>query len=502
MQFKKFAQYFTLLENKYYDSLDISKIIETAIKKSLEELDPHSSYLEAKESNSENDKLKGNFEGVGISFRIIKDTLNVLDVIAQGPSEKVGISIGDKLILINDSLFAGSHKKDEDYISRLRGKKGTAVNLTMLRRDKLLNFKVIRDIIPLNSVDIVMMLDANTGYIKINKFSGTTEEELISGIKELQAQGMKQLILDLQNNSGGYLNAAVGVVGQFVPMNELVVFTKGLNSPKTEYRALGGALMEKGKLIILINENSASASEIVAGAIQDLDRGMIIGRRSFGKGLVQNRFTLIDKSELRLTTAEYFTPTGRLIQKPFVKGELKEYRSEILDRAQKGILNKKDTFHPPDSLMKLTKNKRKVFGGGGIMPDIYVPIDTMKYSDLYFKMFRKNILNDLSNKYGLEKRDSMLVTYPTIDDFIQKFSLDASMKNEIKSLCQADSIEFIQASYDSSARQIDHVVRANIARGLYGSKGFYRIINQIDDILIKALAMMKENFTKYKIKNE
>lgn len=500
--FEKFRQYYSLLYNHYLDSVDFDKIVESAIIKSLENLDPHSAYFPPKDASDENDRLRGNFEGIGISYNVIRDTLNVLDVISGGPSEKIGLQIGDKLIKINDTIYAGKNYKNDDYVKRLKGKKGTIVKVSMLRSNKVIDFTITRDVIPIYSVDIATMIDDKTGYIKLNKFAGTTEAEIKSALTDLVAKGMKTLILDLQYNGGGLLSASVSLCEQFLDKDKLVVYTQGLHYPKQSFNTTGSGLFMKGKLIVLVNENSASASEITSGAIQDWDRGLIIGRRTFGKGLVQRPFQLVDNSQLRLTTAEYFTPSGRFIQKPYNKGELKEYRAELLHRFQTGQLTKQDTIKVPDSLMKLTSNKRKVYGGGGIMPDIYVPIDTTSSSEFYNQIFRRGILNTFTSDYASNNKLKLMDSMPNVDAFDKKFVVDKVILNQLFDLAAKDSIKYDDSSYRKSENMFKTVVKANIARNLYGNAAFHKVIIGIDPIIQKAILISRENFSKYKVRNE
>lgn len=500
--FEKFKQYYSLLYSHYLDTVDFDKIIESAIVKSLENLDPHSSYFPPKDASDENERLRGNFEGIGISYNVVKDTLNVLDVISGGPSEKIGLQIGDKLIKINDTVFAGKNMRNDDYVKRLKGKKGTIVKVSMLRFNKLIDFTITRDVIPIYSVDLATMIDDKIGYIKLNKFAGTTEEEIKKALTELISKGMKTLILDLQYNGGGFLNAAVSLCDQFLDKDQLVVYTQGLHYPKQTFTTSGNGLFTKGKLIVLVNENSASASEITSGAIQDWDRGLIIGRRTFGKGLVQRPFQLVDNSQLRLTTAEYFTPSGRFIQKPYNKGDLKEYRADLLHRFQSGQLTKQDTIKVPDSLMKFTSNKRKVYGGGGILPDIYVPIDTSINTDFYFSIFRKGILNNYTSEYASNNKVKLLDSMPNFELFDAKFKIDGQILKGLFDLAAKDSISYNDSSYKKSEILFRTMLKANIARNTYGNAAFYKSIMAMDPMIQKAILISRENFSKYKVRNE
>lgn len=499
--FEKFKQFYSILYNYYMDTVDYKKLIETAIGKSLENLDPHSAYLPPKEASSENDRLRGNFEGIGISYQIIRDTLQVVDVIANGPSEKIGLLVGDKMLKINDTLWAGKSKDADHYVSRLRGKKGTQVVVSMLRAGKVIDFTITRDVIPLYSVDASFMIDNHTGYIRLNKFANTTPFEIDTAMKKLKAMGMKHLILDLQTNGGGLLTAAVALVDEFIPEDKLIVYTEGIHSPKQSYNSTASGNFKKGKLILLVNEHSASASEITAGAIQDWDRGLIIGRRTFGKGLVQRPFTMIDNSQIRLTTAQYFIPSGRFIQKPYT-ADKKDYRDEIIHRMQSGQLTKSDTVRVPDSLMKLTANGRKVYGGGGITPDIYVPIDTSYYSDYYNQIWRKSILNTYCTDYATNNKKELMTQYPNEDYFVKSFRITDKDIEGLVTLAEKEGIKRSDSSVRASKKLFETVLKANIARNLYSSQAFYKVILDIDPIYQRAIAVMDENFSKYKVRNE
>jgi carboxyl-terminal processing protease len=345
------------------------------------------------------------------------------------------------------------------------------------------------------------MIDNETGYIKLNKFAGSTPHEIATALNDLNSKGMKTLILDLQNNGGGLLQAAVALCDEFLESKRLVVYTQGEHYPKQSFETSENGLFRKGKLIVLINESSASASEIVSGAIQDWDRGLIIGRRSFGKGLVQRPFALMDNSQLRLTTAEYFTPSGRFIQKPFNKG-LKEYRAEIIQRAQSGQLTKKDTLVPPDSLMKFTNNKRKVYGGGGITPDIYVPIDTSLNSEYYLNFLRKGLVNQYTTEFNDKNKKSILEKNPKMEDFYTNFNLDSAQFNQFLVMGDSAKIKRDTQAIEKSGSMIKTLLKANIGRGIYGAAAFYKIIMDIDPVIQKAIAIRRENFSKYKVRNE
>jgi carboxyl-terminal processing protease len=518
--FEKFKQFYSLLYSFYVDTIDFNKIVETSIVKSLETLDPHSAYLPPREASSENDRLQGSFEGIGISYNIIRDTLTIGDVIAGGPSEKIGLMAGDKMLKINDTLWAGkANVKADDYVSRLRGKKGTKVKIAVLRSKDVINFTITRDVIPLYSVDASFMIDKTVGYIKLNKFAHTTPYEIDTAMKKLKALGMQTLILDLQNNGGGLLNASVTLSNEFLEPNKLVVYTEGEKSPKTEYKTDVAGNFKEGKLIVLVNESSASASEIVSGAIQDWDRGLIVGRRTFGKGLVQRPFTLNDNAQIRLTTAKYFTPSGRCIQKPYTS-DRKEYRSDLWNRMQSGELTNEDLVDLQDGKMKIKKdgkdtvvtipasdikytaNGRKVFGGGGVNPDVFVPIDTTMNSDYYFKFLRKGVLFNFAQDYVLKNKPKLLAAYPNEDFFVNKFKVDKVIMDELLDKGAKEEIAKDDSSFQKSEKLFQVVLKANMARYLYNSQAFYKVIMEIDPMVKRAMVLVNENFSKYKVRNE
>jgi carboxyl-terminal processing protease len=397
------------INKSYVDSVDNETMVEDAIKGILNELDPHSSYIPADELIAMNEPLKGNFEGVGIQFNIFKDTLLVVQTISGGPSEKVGLMAGDQIMKVDGENIAGIGLKNTDVMKLLKGPKGTVVNVSIKRGNtkKILEFEITRDKIPIYSVDAGYMANPNTGYIKVNRFAKNTVTEFNEALDTLREQGMKNLILDLQGNGGGYLRTAKALADEFLKDGDLLVFTQGRSFPKDESFATSGGSYEKGKLIVLIDKSSASASEIVAGAIQDHDRGLIIGRRSFGKGLVQKPVQLPDGSAVRLTTQRYYTPAGRCIQKSYEEG-VDAYRKEKYERLEKGELSSMDSIIYPDSLKFFTANNRVVYGGGGIMPDLFVPIDTTMGSEYYYAVVRKGAMNSFALDFVNKSRSSLI----------------------------------------------------------------------------------------------
>ncbi len=405
-QVMKFGTVLDRIQKYYVDSTNQELLVEDAIKGLLKELDPHSSYLTPKEVEEMNEPLQGNFEGIGVSFNILNDTVYIISPISGGPSEKVGILAGDRIIKVDGKNIAGISINNDQVFALLKGKKGTRVNLSILRKGEgMIDFAVERDKIPIYSVDASYNAGDGIGYIKLNRFSMTTMDEFQKALKSLKEENVKNLILDLTGNGGGYLDVAISLADQFLETNKLVLYTQGVNSPKQEYYSTRDGSFEKGHLVILIDEGSASASEIVTGAIQDWDRGIIVGRRSYGKGLVQKQMPLPDRSMIRLTVAKYYTPTGRLIQKPY-KMNRDDYDKDLINRYMNGEMAHKDSIHFPDSLKYYTlKNTRLVYGGGGIMPDYFVSIDTSYYSDYYRQLIRKGLLNRFVLQYVDTRRN-------------------------------------------------------------------------------------------------
>ncbi len=411
MAVRKLLQSTIMINQMYVDTVNIDRQVEDAITGMLSKLDPHSAYSNAKDTKKLNEPLQGNFEGIGVQFNMLEDTLVVIQPVAKGPSEKVGILAGDRIVSVNDTAIAGVKMSREDIMSRLRGPKGTKVNLGVVRRGikDVLTFTVKRDKIPVNSLDAAFMIEPGIGLVRFSNFAATTRNEVVEAIRKLQAQGMKDLILDLQGNGGGYLQAAAEVASEFLPKGDMIVFTKGRGGMNMgEFRSTGGGLFTEGRIVVLVDEYSASAAEILAGAIQDHDRGTIVGRRTFGKGLVQRPIELEDGSMIRLTIARYYTPSGRCIQKPYEKGDAKSYAHDVIDRYNRGELTNADSIHFPDSLRYTTLNKKRtVYGGGGIMPDIFIPEDTT----LYTSYFREAVFTGLTIQYAFlftdEHRDQL-----------------------------------------------------------------------------------------------
>lgn len=488
----KFAKFVDYLDSYYVDTIDSEAVVEKAIIDILGDLDPHSTYIPAEELKRMREPLEGNFEGIGIQFNILKDTIFVISPISGGPSESVGILAGDKIIKVDDKTVAGIGITNENVFALLRGKKGTKVTVTILRRNvkKLLEFNIIRDKIPIFSIDASYMINNTTGYIKLNRFAATTAEEFSTAAKKLKKDGATNLVLDLTNNGGGYLDASVSLADEFLPAFSTIVYTEGMHSPRKDYYATAYGNFEKGKIIVLIDEGSASASEIVTGAIQDWDRGIVIGRRSFGKGLVQRELPLPDESAVRITTAKYYTPSGRLIQKPFNDG-IEKYHQEIFDRYAHGELVSIDSISFPDSLKYATLvKKRVVFGGGGIMPDIFVPFDTSFYTDYYRDIVRNGLLNQFVLEYIDVNRARLNKSYNNFELYKAQFKVDAVLLEQFVAFCEKGGVERKTDDLAVSKKQIEIMLKALIARDLYGNAEFYQVFNSSNDTYLKAIEVI------------
>lgn len=496
----KFGRLLRLIDGYYVDSADVNSLTEKAIVNLLSELDPHSVYLSKDEVAKMNEPLVGNFEGIGISFNIFKDTLLVTTTISGGPSEKVGLRAGDRIVEVDKKNIAGIGLKNSDVFSMLRGVKGTQVDLKVLRKGVpgLLDFTIIRDKIPIYSLDASYMINQSTGYIKLSNFSATTTEEFVAAIKDLKKENLQNLILDLRGNGGGYLKTAVEISEQFLNNGELVVYTSGTNEARRDYNATQSGEFKKGNLVVLIDEGSASASEIVSGAVQDWDRGVLIGRRSFGKGLVQKPFYLTDGSMVRLTTAHYYTPSGRCIQKSYEEG-VDAYRKDYQNRMAKGEMFSADSIHFADSLKFQTLlNKRTVYSGDGIMPDIFVPLDTSVHYAYINRLRRNNIIYNFALEYIDKNRNELKSKYSAFKDFDSKFEVSDALITEITQIGLKDSIEINQKSLDFSRNDMKKELKALIARDLYSRNDFFKVYYKDDEAIIEALKVLEnqKNYNK------
>lgn len=490
----KFGRLLRLIDSYYVDSANVDKLTENAIIHLLGEMDPHSVYISEEDVKKMNEPLQGNFEGIGITFNIFKDTLLVTTTIPGGPSEKVGLRAGDRIIEVDGENIAGVGLKNTDVMDLLRGDKGTKVNIKVVRRSEgePLDFKIVRDKIPIYSLDASYMLDDETGYIKLNKFSSTTTDEFTDAITQLrQDKNLQNLVLDLRGNGGGYLKAAIEISDQFLKDDELIVYTDGLNEPTREYEATSSGVFKNGKLVVLIDEGSASASEIVAGAVQDWDRGLVMGRRSFGKGLVQKPYFLTDGSVVRLTTAHYYTPSGRSIQKPYEEG-VEEYRKDYLERLSAGELFSADSISFADSLKyKTLQNKRTVFGGGGIMPDIFIPMDTSSNFRYYNQLRRNQVVYNFVLDYVDKHRAELENNYPEFEKFYTDFEVTGAMVDTIVDRGEEEGIEKDGESLAFTLKDMKREIKALIARDLYTRDDFYKILLSDDDAINKALEVIK-----------
>lgn len=490
------------INNYYVDTVNNKQLAEAAIVGMLEKLDPHSTYISKEDVDDANEKINGSFVGVGIRFQILKDTIVVVQTIPGGPSEKLGILAGDKIVNIEGICVAGIGLKNSQVREKLLGELGTKVKVDIKRKStkKLINFTITRDKIPVYSVDSYYMVTPETGYIKLSSFSKTTTEEIQAGLKELTAKGMKNLILDLQDNGGGLLYAAKAVADEFLSENKLIVYSEGRSQPRSDLSAGMKGNWENGRLVILTNENSASASEIVSGAIQDWDRGLIIGRRSFGKGLVQRPIDLSDGSQIRLTIARYYTPSGRFIQKPY--DDLDAYKNDYMDRYLKGELTNQDSIKFNDSLRYQTKiSKRTVYGGGGIMPDIFVPLDTTKITEFYKVLIRGGYFNSFALTYLEKNRAKFKTQYPSFSDYKTNFTCDKKLMDEFFAFVAKDNKEFKvnEEEYQKNASSIHLRIKAILAQDMWGISEFYQIYNDENDVLQVAIKTIES--AKYETMN-
>lgn len=484
----------------YVDSVDNNKLVEDAIRGMLEKLDPHSSYSNAEETKELNEPLQGNFSGIGISFNMNSDTLYVIQTVAGGPSERVGILAGDRIIEVNDSAIAGVKMKNSDIMKRLRGPKGTDVRVKVLRFDgaatpDTIDFNITRADIPIYSVDAAYMVDAETGYIRLNKFAAETAEEVRKSVRKLKKEGMRKLILDLTDNGGGYLQAAVELLGEILEPGAMSVYTEGLNSPRFDafaHPAGKKPLLADDQLVVMVNQYSASASEITSGAIQDHDRGVIVGRRSFGKGLVQRPIPLPDGSMIRLTVAHYYTPTGRNIQKPYEKGDEDSYRKDIMDRYNRGELMHEDSIRRNDSTIYRTlRLNRPVYGGGGITPDVFVPLDTMSYTKYYRNVLAKGLINRYAIRYVDANRKQITRQYPSDDSYVKHFTVDDAMVAELREMADKEGVEFNEEQYERSLPLFKMILKALIGRDIYNNETYFKVYNLDDPIFRKAYEIIK-----------
>jgi carboxyl-terminal processing protease len=487
----KLNEMINYVHNNYVDTISQEALTEKTISSMLQTLDPHSTYIPAREYHDALDPLLGSFEGIGVQFRIENDTITVITPVSGGPSEKLGIKAGDRIVKIDGKNVAGIKITNNDVMRKLKGKKGTKVNVSIFRRgvNGLLDYTVTRDVIPTFSMDIAYMVKPGIGYIRLNNFSATTQEEIFNGLQQLRSQGMKKLIFDLRGNGGGYLQAAIDVADQFLPDKKLIVYTEGQHNPRDYFYATSDGIFETGNLVILIDEWSASASEIVAGAIQDNDRGTIIGRRSFGKGLVQGQMMFKDSSTLRLTIARYYTPTGRCIQKPYNNGT-DAYNNDFYHRFMSGELDNPDSIHFADSLKFKTPKGKIVYGGGGIMPDVYVPIEKDSLLRYYNQVVNKGLLYqyafDYTDKYrkDLEKNKSFA-------EFDRNFRITDGIYGDFIAYAAKKGVKHEGMNLASSDNRAKILLKAYIGRNILDNAGFYPLLNSFDPAFLKAVQLLE-----------
>ncbi len=491
---KKISTLLYLINNLYVDTLDMADITAKAIVLTLKELDPHSAYIPAKDVKKANESLEGSFEGVGLTFQMFKDTILVIAPIPGGPSDKVGILAGDKIVTVDGEDAYGKDVTNSWVMDHLRGKKGTQVIVGIYRKgnDDLIEYEIIRDKIPINSMDAAFMLDENTGYIKLNRFAKQSLEEFSEAARMLKEQGMENLVFDLRSNTGGYLGTALAIVDEFLDENKLVVYTEGAHQERQELNSTYRGEFKKGKLVVLINEGSASASEIVSGAVQDWDRGVIIGRRSFGKGLVQRPFKLPDGSSVRLTVARYYTPSGRCIQKPYDDG-VEEYYKDFTNRMKHGEIYNADSIHFPDSLKYYTQAGRTVYGGGGVMSDIFIPLDSIRFNDTYYSLIRKGVINGYVNEYLDENRGGLLKSYDNFSDYNYGFNITEVELDTLLSNATVKGVDIVEEDIDNNREFIKAQLKALIARNLYETGDYFEVISPFDPEIQKALDVIHDD---------
>jgi carboxyl-terminal processing protease len=478
-----------LIKGRYVDPVNADSLRELAIEEVLSGLDPHSVYIPARELESVNEDLAGRFEGIGVEFNIFEDTVHIINVLRDGPSDKAGILAGDRILQVEDKKVAGTGITGDNIRKLLRGPRGSKVGVTILRNESPMQVTITRGFIPLFAVDATYMVDGETGYIRLNKFSESAFREFMAALESLQKKGMKSLILDLRENGGGILTEAVEMADEFLDGDKLIVYTEGRNSPKKEYKCRRRGLFEQGKLVLLLNEGSASASEVLAGALQDWDRATIIGRRSFGKGLVQEQYSLSDGAALRLTVARYFTPLGRSIQKPYDKG-ISDYNEEILERYHRGELFSADSTKINAGKTYTTKNGKKVYDAGGITPDVFVGFDTTAVDSVVTQMYRKNTLGRFVYRYYVRNKE-VFQAYKEPDEFEKKYVISGDVMQQLSNFAKADSIN-LNSLATKDKEFVERRLKSLFARQIWRNEGFYEVANAQDPVIKKALEVVKQ----------
>ena len=493
---RKLLQSTMMINQLYVDTVNLDRQVEDAIRGMLAKLDPHSAYTNAAETKKLNEPLQGNFDGIGVQFNMLEDTLLVIQTVAKGPSERVGIVAGDRIVSVNDTAIAGVKMSRDEIMKRLRGPRGTVAHLGVVRRgiEGVLTFDVTRDRIPIHSLDAAYMIRPGVGLIRFSNFAATTHDEVTAAIRSLLDKGMHSLILDLQGNGGGYLGAAAELASEFLQKGDLVVYTRGRDGVQTsEYRSEGSGLFRKGRLVVLVDEYSASASEILAGSIQDQDRGTIVGRRTFGKGLVQRPLELEDGSMIRLTIARYYTPSGRCIQKPYSKGDAVSYAHDVVERYNRGELSSADSIHFPDSLRYTTlRQQRTVYGGGGIMPDRFVPLDTTRFTRLHRELNARSYIINANLRYMDEHRDELHSLYPDFAAFERGFGVPRDVID--KMLADAEAKDKIRPRDDEELAKtiptLSLILKGLVARDLWDMSEYFQVIYEQDPVVQEAVRII------------
>jgi len=498
MSARKLQSALYIFNEMYVDTVNCDKLAEEAVRAMVKLLDPHTEYMTREEMKELNEPLQGGFDGIGISFNMMKDTLFIVEVITGGPSEKVGLLAGDRIIKVNGETIAGVKMSNKEVMKRLKGPKGTKVTVSVKRRGQsgLTDFRITRDKIPLYSLDASFMVDKQTGYIKISRFGATTMDEFHKAFADLQKQGMKQLVLDLQSNGGGYMNTAIELSDEFLGKGQCIVYTEGLHNPRQQADATEKGSFERGNLIVLIDEYSASSSEIVTGAIQDWDRGLVIGRRSFGKGLVQRVVPMGDGTALKVTVSRYHTPSGRCIQKPYEEGK-EAYSKDLIDRYNRGEMLSADSIHFPDSLKYTTLLKgRTVYGGGGIMPDVFVPYDTTRFTDLHRQLINKGILNQFTLRYTDDHRQELKAQYQSEEEFIKSFTVTDEVVEDLLRLAREEKFNPTDEQLAADRSVLKLQLKAYIARDLYATAAYYKVMAPENEPLQEALRILSDKKLK------